>query len=139
MAYGLALLVAAGGCTASGKPAATASAPEWHEPATYGFVLDRRCGTGPSDGRYRVAVAGGKVVTADRIDGRNASGEEEIDVPTLEDLLDMARSATDDGAKVTTELDRADGHPVAVSIDVSDDSATAAPACFVISDYRPGG
>ncbi len=137
---GLAVVLAAGGCTSgTGKPApdtvasVAASAPAWTEPATYGFVLDRKCGSGPSDGRYRVSVSGGRVATADRIDGKTASGEEEIDVPTLKELLDMARTATDDGAKVTTALDRTDGHPVAVSIDVSDGS----PACFAISDYKP--
>jgi Family of unknown function (DUF6174) len=140
VACGLAVALAAGGCTSSGgKPGAAAtvaaSAPAWTEPAKYGYVLDRRCGSGPSDGRYRVAVAGGQVASADRIDGKTASGEEEIDVPTLRDLLDMAGTATDDGAKVTTEFDRTDGHPVAVSIDNSDGS----PACFAISDYQPAG
>src|SRR3954447_5139095 len=140
MACGLAVVLAVGGCTfRGGKPdtAATvvASALAWTEPAKYGFVLDRKCGSGPSDGRYRVFVTDGQVASADRIDGRTASGEEEIGVPTLKDLLDMADTATDDGATVTTELDRTDGHPVAVSIDNSDGS----PACFAISDYKTVG
>jgi hypothetical protein len=136
---GLAAVLAGGGCTSGNAtppdaaPSVVASAPAWTEPARYSFVADRRCGTGPSDGRYRVTVAGGQVTAADRIDGRTASGEEEIDVPTLKQLIDMAGTATDDGAKVTTEFDRADGHPTAVTIDNSDGN----PACFVISDYQP--
>jgi hypothetical protein len=143
----IALVAAAAGCTAespsaaatSSTPSAVArSAPPWAEPAKYGFVLDRRCGAEPSQGTYRVAVAGGKVVTADRIDGRTAEGEEEIDVPTLRELLEMARTATDDGGAVSTTFDRADGHPTAVSIDVSDGS-TDGKSCFTITDYAPGG
>jgi hypothetical protein len=143
----IALLAAAAGCT-SEKPSAASSptpsavarsAPPWAEPPKYGFVLDRRCGAGPSQGTYRVAVAGGKVVTADRIDGRTAEGVEEIDVPTLRELLEMARTATDDGGAVSTTLDRADGHPTAVSIDVSDGGSTDGKSCFTITDYAPGG
>jgi hypothetical protein len=145
----VALALAVGGCTShdpqpapaaatgTSSPALTGSAPAWTEPAKYGFVLDRTCGSGPSEGRYQVAVDGGKVVTADRIDARTAEGEEEIDVPTLGELLDMAQTATDDGAAVTTTLDRVDGHPTAVSIDVSDGATGDGAACFVISGYRP--
>jgi hypothetical protein len=136
VAYGLAVVLALSGCTSGGG---TDDAKKtWTEPAKYGFVLDRKCGTGPSDGRYRVSVANGQVVTADRIDGKTASGEEEIDVPTLGELMDMAQTATDDGARVTTELDRSDGHPVAVSIDVSDDGTNTPPSCFAISEYKAG-
>jgi hypothetical protein len=71
-------------------------------------------------------------VTADRIDGKTAAGEEEVDVPSLRELLEMAQTAADDGGAVTTTLDPADGHPTEVSIDVSDEKG---PACFVISDY----
>ena len=140
----IALVAAAGGCTAdrpsgtsSSPSAAAGSPPPWTEPAKYGFVLDRRCGAGPSEGKYRVTVSGGQVVTADRIDGRTAQGEEEIDVPTLRELLDMAQTATDDGGAVSTALDRSDGHPTAVSIDVSDGSSTEGKSCFTITDYAP--
>jgi hypothetical protein len=145
---GLAVALAVSGCTSgggtsdkmgrAGAPSVAGSAPAWSEPAKYEFVLDRRCAAGPSDGRYQVDVAGGQVVTADRIDGKTASGEEEIDPPTLRELLDMAQTATDDGAQVTTELDKADGHPVSVSIDTSDGGTGADQACFVISDYKAG-
>jgi len=140
----LALVAAVSGCT-SGSPdsappastaasaAATGSPPPWTEPAKYGFVLNRQCGSGASQGKYRVAVAGGQVVTADRIDGKTAEGQEEIDVPTLGKLLDMAQTAADDGGRVSTTKDPKDGHPTAVSIDVS----AGEPTCFTITDYAP--
>jgi len=141
----IALVAAVGGCT-SGSPdstptsaAVTGSPPPWTEPAKYGFVLDRQCGGQPSEGKYRVAVSGGQVVTADRIDGRAAEGEEEIDVPTLRELIEMARTAADDGGEVSTTMDPKDGHPTVVSIDVSDDGSTDGRSCFTITDYAPAG
>ena len=138
-----ALLAVVGACTstpAAPGPAASAvaaaSAPPWTEPAKYGFVLERQCDDGPSMGRYQVSVANGAVVKADRIDGHTASGEEEIDVPSLRELLDLAQTAADDGGEVITTFDAADGHPVTVSFSVSDENADAA-SCFKVSDYRP--
>jgi hypothetical protein len=112
------------------------SAPPWTEPARYGFVLDRRCDGGPSMGRYRVSVKNGKVVRADRIDGRTAAGEEEIDVPSLAELLTLAQTAADDGGEVTTKFDATDGHPIAVSFNVSGEGTDGA-SCFTITEYRP--
>ena len=145
---GAALLIAVGGCTdkssdsappggAAASEVAVASAPPWVEPAAYSFVLDRQCNRGPSVGRYRVAVENGEVVKADRIDGRTAAGEEEIEVPSLSALLDLAQTAADDGGEVTTKFDPADGHPVAVSFNVSDEGTDSA-SCFLISEYHPG-
>jgi hypothetical protein len=127
------------GCTSAPDPALppprpSASPPPWTEPAKYGFVLDRKCPDGPSLGRYRVTVANGAVVTADRIDGRTAEGEEEIEVPSLSRLLDLARTAGEDGGAVSTAVDPRDGHPTAVSFDVSDDGSAS---CFLITDYAP--
>jgi hypothetical protein len=138
-----ALLAAVSGCTSPSSHAAppppssapSGSAPPWTEPARYGFVLDRRCGGSPSQGRYRVTVVGGLVVTADRLDGRTAEGQEEIDVPSLRELLDLAQTAADDGGTVSTTADPSDGHPTAVSIDVSDEGTD--PTCFEITDYAP--
>ena len=135
---GLALVAALGGCTGA-DPAPTAptavtpaSAPAWSEPANYVYVADRRCEGGASEGRYRVTVQGGKVVSVDRVDGKTASGEEEIDLPTLGGLLDLARTAADDGGEMSTSADPRDGHPVAISFDVSE-----GPTCFIITDYQP--
>jgi hypothetical protein len=130
------------GCTstsdpepASGAPA-PGSAPAWTEPANYTFVADRRCGDGPSLGRYRVLVTGGTVSSAERIDGRTAAGEEEIQVPTLGELLELANAAVEDGADATTAFDPADGHPVEVSINRAEED-TGGADCFRISEYAP--
>lgn len=141
---GIALLAALSACTGDQPPPTaptpptaapgSASAPAWTEPANYVYVADRRCEGGASQGRYRVTVRAGKVVTVDRIDGKTAAGEEEIDLPTLGGLLDLARTAADDGGAMSTSADPADGHPLAISFDVSE-----GPTCFIITDYQPGG
>jgi hypothetical protein len=141
---GIAVVAALAGCS-DDKPAATspafvtpASAPAWSEPADYAFVVDRQCEGQPSLGKYRVTVTGREVAGVERIDGRTASGEEEIEVPTLGGLLELAQTAADDGGAMTVRADPADGHPVLVSFDVSDGSETApAATCFVISEYAP--
>ncbi|MFI7597924.1 DUF6174 domain-containing protein [Actinoplanes sp. NPDC049681] len=137
----LLVLVLAGGCTSSpddAKPApsAAASPPAWTEPASYGFVLERRCEGRPSLGVYRVTVENGKVTSTDRVDGRPAGGEEDIEVPTLGGLLELARTAAEDGGHMSTSADPADGHPVAVSFDVSEKGDNAENTCFRISDYK---
>ena len=140
----LSAIVLVGGCTAD-KPApvgtfapgtsTAASPPPWTEPASYGYVLERRCAGGPSKGIYRVKVRGGQVASADRIDGKTAEGEEEIEVPSLGELLDMATTAEGDGAAVTTVSDLRDGHPTSVIIDVEGDGGRGNSSCFLVSDY----
>jgi hypothetical protein len=128
-------LLGLAGCTSDPEPPATAaSAPAWTEPADYTFVVDRQCGDGESLGKYRVTVAGKEVSAVDRIDGRTASGEEEIEVPTLGGLLELAQTAVDDGADATTAFDPADGHPVEVSVNRAEE-ATGGADCFKISEY----
>ena len=140
---GLVVVAALAGCTTSPDPdpdpapSATASPPAWTEPADYRYVLERRCDPAPSQGRYRVEVGDGVVADVERIDGRTASGEEEISVPTLAELLEMAQTALEDGAKTTMVYDPRDGHPTAVTIDRSDQSSDDI-ACFLITDYVPG-
>ena len=138
-----ALVVLLAGCTSPSDPApaattaaAPASAPAWTEPANYSFVADRRCGEGESLGRYRVLVTGGTVSSSERIDGRTAEGEEEIQVPTLGELLELANTAVEDGADATTVLDAADGHPVKVSINRAEEASGGADF-FRISEYAP--
>ncbi len=148
MVCGLMVLAAVSACTSSpdtpdtpAPPAGVstaASPPPWTEPAAYGFVVDRRCDSGPSLGIYRVAVKDHAVAGVSRIDGKTASGEEEIEVPTLAGLLELAQTAIDDGADATTTFDTADGHPVAISINRAEE-ATGGADCFVISEYTPGG
>lgn len=139
---GAALILAAAGCTSDPEPApapagsTAASAPAWTEPANYSFVVDRKCGDQPSLGRYRVSVLGQAVAGTERIDGRTASGEEEIEVPSLGGLLELAQTATEDGADATTKFDAADGHPLEISINRAEE-ATGGADCFLISDYAP--
>jgi hypothetical protein len=107
------------------------SPPAWTEPAAYRFVADRKCGEGPSLGRYRVTVQDGEVASTERIDGRTAAGEEEIQVPTLGELKDLAATAAEDGAEASISLDPADGHPAEIRITRDTEE------CFVITEYAP--
>ncbi|MFC7528805.1 hypothetical protein [Actinoplanes sp. GCM10030250] len=162
----LVLVGLAGGCTSSSSegdkptftdPSASApavaggSAPAWTEPASYTYELARGCEAAAPIGRYKAVVQGGAVTSSERIGGEvaapSASAEvdlgpitgqegEEIEVPTLGELVAMAQTANEDGAEVATEFDAADGHPVKVTINVSD-SATDAE-CWIISAYQPG-
>ena len=159
---GILLVVAAGGCTS--HPASTptwgsapsaspaGSAPPFTEPASYGYVLTRGCDDAKPLGRYRVTVRNRAVASSERIDTTVAEpsssadvdlgpaagdGQEEIEVPTLAELAAMARTATDDGAAVTSAFDATDGHPVKVSINVSDDGAASATECWAVGDYAP--
>jgi hypothetical protein len=144
---GTMVLVAVSGCTSqaekpdtSGPSAAVSTAgspPPWTEPADYGFVVDRKCDSGPSLGIYRVAVKDHAVAGVSRIDGKTAAGEEEIEVPTLAGLLELAQTAIDDGADATTTFDAAGGHPISVSINRAEE-ATGGADCFVVTEYAPG-
>ncbi len=158
---GIVLVTVAGGCTSDDpeKPAWTApstaaSPPPWTEPASYTFVLSRGCDDAAPIGRYQAAVRDGAVVTAERIDvpttvpsssaevdlGPVAPGQEgeEIEVPSLSQLLEMAKTASEDGGEVTTVADTTDGHPVKVTINVSEAGPSGAE-CWSISDYTPAG
>ncbi|GAA2468140.1 DUF6174 domain-containing protein [Winogradskya humida] len=142
--FGVVLLALAAGCTSSAdegkpdaRPAVTAgSPPPWTEPANYTYTVERKCDGKESLGVYRVTVAGGEVSNIERTDGRTATGEEEIELPTLGGLVDLAQTAADDGGKMTTSSDPADGHPVAIAFDVSDAGDNEDNTCFVISDYK---
>jgi hypothetical protein len=150
-----------GGCTSSGDdkpviqdpsapPAAAASAPPWTEPAAYSFTLTRGCESAPI-GEYRATVKDGVLSAAERVGavsvvpsssaevelGPVTEGQqgEEIDVPTLGELLAMAETAGEDGATVATRFDTTDGHPVQVKINVEDDPAAA--ECWNVTEYKP--
>ncbi|GAA4962826.1 hypothetical protein [Actinoplanes utahensis] len=153
----LILIGLAGGCTSGEKepavvdpaPTAGASAPAWSEPANYSFVLSRGCDAAAPLGRYQATVTNGAVTGATRVGAPaaapSASAEvdlgpvtgdegEEIDVPTLGELVAMAETAQEDGAQVSTEFDRTDGHPAKVTINVTDTPGGA--ECWIISDYK---
>ncbi|MEU4564084.1 hypothetical protein AB0F72_37375 [Actinoplanes sp. NPDC023936] len=160
--YAVVLVALAGGCTSDEKEpsfsdparssaaAPVGSAPAWTEPAAYSYVLTRGCDPAAPLGTYRATVSGGAVSAAERVGAPAASPSssaevdlgpvtgqegEEIEVPTLAQLVTMAQTAAEDGAEVATEYDAADGHPVKVSINVTDGPDGA--ECWTISDYQP--
>jgi hypothetical protein len=158
---GVTLVALVGGCSshsdtptwkgASPAPVVTGSAPPFTEPAGYSFTLAHGCDDAAPLGRYKVTVRSGAVTAAQRIGAAPPStaassdadlgpvtGQdgEEIDVPTLTGLRDMAQTATDDGGEVTTVYDGTDGHPVKVVINVSDQGPSGAD-CWTVSDYAP--
>jgi hypothetical protein len=128
------------------------SAPAWTEPANYRFALSRGCEEAAPVGLYQATVANGKIVTSERIGALSAvpssSAEvdlgpategqqgEEIEVPTLAELVTMAKTAEEDGAAVSTEFHAGDGHPVKVKINVGDDPLQA--ECWSVTEYRAG-
>mgnify|MGYP004501542841 CR=1 FL=1 len=142
----VALLVAlAAGCTggqddAAPQPAPSTvagSPPPWSEPADYTYVVERRCEGKPSMGTYEVTVAGGEVAALKRTDGKTASGEEEIDLPTLGGLVELAQTASDDGGQMSVTSSADDGHPVEVSFDVSEGATNEDNTCFHVTAYTP--
>ncbi len=136
--------------SASAAPAPGGSASAWTEPASYSFVLTHGCDAGKPLGTYRATVKAGKVDTYSRVGSTAApdpsadvdlgpvTGDqgEEIEVPTLAELAEMAQTSADDGGEVATEYDRADGHPVKVTINVSGEASGA--ECWTVSDYKVG-
>jgi hypothetical protein len=137
--------------TPSAAAPGSASAPAWSEPASYTYTLAFGCDQSAPFGRYQVTVSGGAVTKSERVGGPavqpSASSEvdlgpvtgqegEEIDVPTLAQLVEMAQTAGEDGADVATSFDATDGHPVQVTINVTDSPEDA--QCWNVSDYRAG-
>ena len=155
---GVALVALAGGCTAhadkptfhDAPPSSAASAPPFTEPASYTFTLTHGCDAAAPLGKYKVTVRSGAVASSQRIGGSaapsaaassdadlgpvNGQNGEEIDVPTLAGLSEMARTAIGDGGQVTTTYDGKDGHPVSVVINVG-----SGDDCWAVADYAPAG
>ena len=162
---GVALVALVGGCTShaasptfhgaeSAAPSVAGSAPAFTEPASYTFTLTHGCDDAAPLGKYKVTVRAGAVTSSQRLGGSAAPGAEassdadlgpvngqngeEIDVPTLGELREMAQTATDDGGQVTTTYDGTDGHPVKVVINVTDQGASG-DDCWAVADYAPAG
>ncbi|WP_285548215.1 hypothetical protein [Actinoplanes regularis] len=137
--------------TTSAAPAVAGSAPAWTEPGSYSYKLTRGCDAAKPLGIYQATVQGGKVTGSTRVGDATAAPDpsaavdlgpvtgdegEEIEVPTLGELVAMAQTSADDGGQVSTEYDTADGHPVKVTINVSGEADAA--ECWGISDYKVG-
>ncbi|MFD0517076.1 DUF6174 domain-containing protein [Paractinoplanes durhamensis] len=157
---GLALMALVGGCSSHAetptwngasasaspapKPVSADKAPVFAEPFQYSYTLTRGCDAKAPLGRYNVVVKSGDVESAKRlgsstvaspsanVDLGPAAGQdgEEIDVPTLAELMTMARTAIDDGAAVKSTYDAVNGHPISVVIKADDSKE-----CFAVSDY----
>jgi hypothetical protein len=137
--------------SASAAPVRGGPAPAWTEPASYSFVLTRGCDPAKPTGKYQATVKSGQIATSSRVGGAAAApgpsadvdlgpvtgGEgEEIEVPTLKELVDMAQTSAEDGGEVATEYDGADGHPVKVTVNVTGEASGA--ECWIVSDYKAG-
>ena len=155
---GVAVVALVGGCTAhadsptfhDAPPSSAGSAPPFTEPASYSYTLTHGCDAAAPLGKYRVTVRSGAVASSQRIGGSaapsaaassdadlgpaNGQNGEEIDVPTLAGLREMAQTASDDGGQVTTTYDGATGHPVRVVINVG-----SGDDCWAVADYAPAG
>jgi len=158
---GVALVALVGGCTShsasptfhggeSSAPVTVSSAPPFTEPASYTFTLTHGCDAAAPLGKYKVTVRSGAVASSQRIGGSaapsaaassdadlgpvNGQNGEEIDVPTLAGLREMAQTAIGDGGQVTTTYDGKDGHPVSVAINVG-----SGDDCWAVADYAPAG
>jgi hypothetical protein len=165
---GVAVVALVGGCTshsdkptfhaaespAPSAPATAGSAPPFTEPASYTFTLTHGCDEASPLGKYKVSVRAGAVTNSQRIGGSaapsaaassdadlgpaNGQNGEEIDVPTLGELREMAQTATDDGGQVTATYDGTDGHPVKVVINVTGEGPSG-DDCWAVADYAPAG
>jgi hypothetical protein len=156
---GIALVAVVGGCTSDppapswsgAAPSAAGSPPPFAEPAAYSYVLVRGCDAAAPLGRYRATVQNGEVVRSERLDvAVQASSSaaavdlgpitgqdgEEIEVPTLAELLAIAQTAAEDGGEVTTTFDTKDGHPLKIDVNVSEEGPSGAE-CFTIAEYAP--
>jgi hypothetical protein len=130
-----------GPATTGPATAGPGAAPAWTEPRAYGFVLESTCGEPALIGRFRVAVADGRVTRVDGLDesARRATRTSESElVPTLGQLVQAAVTAREDGAEVVrTEVDPTDGHPTRVTIDPAVDGVDDG-SCYAVSEYTVG-
>lgn len=108
----------------------------WEVPDSYSYEVASTCGERDFFGHFRISVGDGEVIEVEGLDefGR-ASVEYGAKIPTLEDLIEQAEGASDQGADlVEIEYDSRDGHPTRIEIDyfvngVDDE------ACYEIKAY----
>ncbi|MFJ9742991.1 DUF6174 domain-containing protein [Streptomyces sp. NPDC101166] len=116
---------------ASGGPGAA-----WEEPVAYSYTLTST--TQVLAGTFRVRVRDGAVTSAEGLDADSRRQARELTgrVPTIGGLLEMLRTARDEGADTAQAQYAADGHPVRITLDWSE-NAVDDEALYVISSYRP--
>ncbi|WP_299519175.1 DUF6174 domain-containing protein [uncultured Serinicoccus sp.] len=110
--------------------------PGWVAPSRYSYQVTSRCGLRAFIGTFGVEVSDGAVTRAVALD--DTSGELALaDAPTLEDILDEARTGVRSGRTVRVSLDEL-GDPRYVS--VGDDLAQSdTTACYVIHELTDLG
>jgi hypothetical protein len=116
----------------------------WDAPADYRYTLRSACGNRSDLGRHVIVVEDGEVTSTEA--PRRGGGaptrlgfvaEYDGDAPTLLELYDEARAATEAGAYlVEFTTDPATGRPTRLDID-RDVGATDDEACFIVEDYAP--
>jgi hypothetical protein len=119
--------------TGSGSPVATTSAPVPVLPTSYVYVLTSSCGERGFLGDYRVVVRDEAVVNAVGLNKDYPYRPDLAEVPTLADLLAMAKSAAP-GATVDLVVDP-EGFPVSLTIDHLPD-AIDDEECYEVSELR---
>ena len=137
----LAACATPGGAAAPAASTGSPSSGGWQEPAAYSFAVTSSCGERGFLGDYQVIVAGGEVVEAqwrDRTSGAWAPFDQLEAVPTLGDMLEEVREASEDpeAGEVSLETDPVDGHPTAISVDHIE-NAIDDESCYLITDYQP--
>jgi uncharacterized protein DUF6174 len=127
---------AAASATASfqaAQPATQAASPTATLPESYRYVLTSSCGERGLLGDYKVMVRDGRVTSVANLNEDYPYDPEPSEIPTLADLLDMARSASPE-AVVELTLDGA-GLPQSLSLDpvpngIDDEE------CYEVSDLE---
>ncbi|MEU0674733.1 DUF6174 domain-containing protein [Streptomyces sp. NPDC006172] len=130
-------------CDSSGGPGGGANVgagrgpgTAWEEPVAYSYTLTST--TQVLAGTFRVGVREGAVTSVEGLDGDSRRQAREVTgrVPTIGALLEMLRKARGEGADTAEAQYAADGHPVRITLDWSQ-NAVDDEALYVISSYRP--
>ncbi|MFF3741252.1 DUF6174 domain-containing protein [Streptomyces sp. NPDC002566] len=126
------------GAPGGGRDGGASGGPEvaWEEPAAYSYTLTST--TQVLAGTFRVSVRDGAVTSAEGLDADSRRRTRELTgrVPTIGALLEMLRTARSEGADTAEARYAADGHPVRITLDWSE-NAIDDEALYVISSYRP--
>ncbi|MFJ8945258.1 DUF6174 domain-containing protein [Streptomyces sp. NPDC102395] len=126
------------GATGGGTDGGASGGPgvAWEEPAAYSYTLTVT--TQVLAGTFRVSVRDGAVASAEGLDADSRRQTRELTgrVPTIGALLEMLRTARSEGADTAQARYAADGHPVRITLDWSE-NAVDDEALYVISSYRP--
>jgi Family of unknown function (DUF6174) len=100
----------------------------------YSYTVNAGCGERSGlVGLYRIQVVDGKVANVWPLSGSGGGGAALTDVPTIDQLVEEAESAEQDGADEVTVTTTPDGYPHRIMIDQIAD-AVDDEVCYTISD-----